>query len=195
MVRKQGVSRITWTYDPLQSRNANLNIAKLGAVCNTYIPNYYGEIRDGLNVGRPSDRFQVDWWVNSNRVLRRLSKPQPPKLDLAHYLAAGTPIANITQTDFSGFVVPQEITLPLSRTPLVLLEIPSDILLLKDASPELAVRWSSHIRDLFMPLFSEGYLVTDFVYQLGTPPRSFYVLSYGEATFNTMFAGYYFSPC
>ncbi len=91
MVRQQGCDRITWTYDPLQSRNANLNIAKLGAVCNTYRPNYYGELRDGLNVGLPTDRFQVDWWVNSTRVERRLSKSPRKKMDLAHYLSAETP--------------------------------------------------------------------------------------------------------
>ena len=183
MVRHSGVERITWTYDPLQSRNANLNIAKLGAVCNTYIPNYYGEMRDGLNIGMPSDRFQVDWWVNSNRVQRRLSKPIPPKLDLAHYLAAGTPYANRSKLTPEGLIVPLETPPPPERSPLVLVEIPDDILALKQSDPDLAVRWSNHIRDLFIRYFSESYLVTDFVYVSGTHPRSFYVLSYGEATF------------
>ena len=50
MVRHQGLDRVTWTYDPLLSRNAHLNIAKLGVVCNTYHREYYGEMRDGLNV-------------------------------------------------------------------------------------------------------------------------------------------------
>jgi predicted GNAT superfamily acetyltransferase len=60
MVRHQGIDRITWTYDPLLSTNARLNIAKLGAVCNTYLKEFYGEMKDGLNIGMPSDRFQVD---------------------------------------------------------------------------------------------------------------------------------------
>ncbi len=42
IVRKQGIERITWTYDPLQSRNAFLNISRIGAVCSVYLPNYYG---------------------------------------------------------------------------------------------------------------------------------------------------------
>jgi predicted GNAT superfamily acetyltransferase len=183
MVRKQGVERITWTYDPLQSRNANLNIAKLGAVCNTYIPNYYGEMRDGLNVGMPSDRFQVDWWVNTNRVQRRLSRHEPAKLDLAHYLAADTPYANHTQLTPEGLIVPLKSSPPPERAPLVLVEIPADILALKRSDPNLAVRWSNHIRALFIRYFSDSYLVTDFVYVPGTYPRSFYVLSHGEATF------------
>ena len=71
MVRHQDLDHITWTYDPLLSRNAYLNIARLGAVCSTYRRSEYGEMRDGLNVGLPSDRFQVDWWLNSHRVQRR----------------------------------------------------------------------------------------------------------------------------
>jgi len=183
MVRQQGIERITWTYDPLQSRNANLNIAKLGAICNTYIPNYYGEMRDGLNVGMPSDRFQVDWWVNSNRVQKRLGRLKPPRLDLAHYLAADARQANQTRLNPEGLVAPQEAPPPPERSPLVLVEIPSDIISLKRVDSDLAVHWSNHIRSLLTRLFSGGYLVTDFVYVTGTHPRSFYVLSHGEATF------------
>jgi predicted GNAT superfamily acetyltransferase len=54
MVRHQGLDHITWTYDPLLSRNAYLNIAKLGAVCNTYRRSEYGDMRDGNAL---SDRF------------------------------------------------------------------------------------------------------------------------------------------
>ena len=71
MVRHQGLDHITWTYDPLLSRNAYLNIAKLGAVCVTYRRSEYGDMRDGLNAGLPSDRFQVDWWINTQRVQKQ----------------------------------------------------------------------------------------------------------------------------
>ncbi len=71
-VLRQGLDLITWTYDPLLARNAQLNIAKLGAVCTTYLPNLYGAMRDGLNAGLPSDRFQVDWWIATPRVADRL---------------------------------------------------------------------------------------------------------------------------
>ena len=182
MVRNQGIELITWTYNPLQSRNANLNIAKLGAVCNTYITNYYGEMRDEINKGMPSDRFQVDWWVNSNRVIRRLNERQSRKLDLAHYLEAEIPFVNTTQLNEAGLVTPQVLEIPLPQVPLLLLEIPPDIQMLKSADPELAILWSSHIRELFLDRFARGYLVTDFVYLPGSMPRSFYVLSHGEAT-------------
>src|SRR5436190_1217473 len=64
----QGVRLITWTFDPLESRNARLNIAKLGAVCNKYMRVPYGDMDDALNAAVPADRFQVDWWITSPRV-------------------------------------------------------------------------------------------------------------------------------
>ena len=64
---------ITWTFDPLQGRNAHLNLSKLGAVCNTYLRHLYGNMPDALNRGLPSDRFRVDWWITSEHVARRIA--------------------------------------------------------------------------------------------------------------------------
>jgi predicted GNAT superfamily acetyltransferase len=183
MVRHQGIDRITWTYDPLLSRNAHLNIARLGTVCNTYIREAYGEMRDTMNQGVPSDRFQVDWWVNSKRVLRRMSKRPRAQLDLAHYLAAGIPIINPTRIggdDLPRPAEPGEIA-PIAGHSLLLVEIPADFLALKTADQQLAIAWRLHTRSLFEELFQSGYLVTDSVYLPGTNPRSFYVMTYGEA--------------
>ena len=60
----QGINLVTWTYDPLEAKNANLNINKLGCICRTYIENCYGDMRDELNAGLPSDRFEVEWWLD-----------------------------------------------------------------------------------------------------------------------------------
>jgi predicted GNAT superfamily acetyltransferase len=185
MVRKQGIELITWTYDPLLSRNAWLNIARLGTVCETYYVDYYGELRDALNLGLPTDRFQVDWWLNTRRVNLRLSHKARGTLDLAHYLAADTPILNLTHLDPGGWPKPAEETrLPeASKKPsLLLVEIPADFNGLKAANPELALRWRLSTREIFQALFSQGYLVTDFIHLSGITQRSFYVLSYGEAT-------------
>ena len=191
MVRHQGLDRITWTYDPLLSRNAYLNIARLGAVCSTYLRNEYGSMRDEMNQGLPSDRFQVDWWVNSKRVIRRLSKRPRLQLDLAHFLAAGVKIINPSHTDGISWPRPGAV-LELDppgdgeaegvSEPLAMLEIPNDFLALKAAEPALASEWRSHTRDLLEDLFSHGYLVTDFIHLPGATPRSFYVLSHGEST-------------
>jgi predicted GNAT superfamily acetyltransferase len=200
MVRHQGLDRITWTYDPLMSRNAHLNIAKLGAVCNIYRREVYGEMRDGLNVGMPSDRFEVDWWVNTQRVRRRLSRRARLRLDLAHFLAAGAEIVNPSRDNPQGWPVPASPPPPgLAATPLsrgagegegaggggealLLVEVPADFQALKEADHTLALEWRLHTRAWFEGLFAQGYLVTDFVYLPGSRPRSFYVLSHGEST-------------
>ena len=189
MVRHQGLDRITWTYDPLLSRNAHLNIAKLGAVCNTYRREVYGEMRDSLNAGLPSDRFEVDWWVRTERVNRRLSRRARLRLDLAHFLAASAEIVNPTQIDDRGFPdPPQDLMIPSDRAEnsgdasMLLVEIPDDYLTLKENDPDLALRWRLHTRALFEDLFARGYLATDFVYLPGRHPRSYYVLTHGEST-------------
>ena len=189
MVRRQGIDRITWTYDPLLSRNAYLNISRLGAVCNTYRRNFYGDLRDHMNKGLDTDRFQVDWWVNSKRVNRRLSSRPRLQLDLAHFLAAGAQILNPTHISANGFPKPvqQESLDTLYKDPeeaqsILLVEIPSNFLTLKAKAPELAHEWRQHSRALFEDLFAHGYLVTDFIHLPGKSARSFYVLSHGEST-------------
>ncbi len=190
MVRHQGLELITWTYDPLLGQNANLNIAKLGAVCNQYLREVYGQMRDGLNAGLPSDRLLVQLWVNSPRVIHRLGKRPRRQLDLAHYFQAGAQVLNPTSLDESGIPLPAAAE-PLLRiteespdeAPLLLMvEIPADFYKLRAEAPQLAREWRQHSRTLFERLFALGYLVTDFVYLSGTTPRSFYVLSYGEST-------------
>ena len=68
-ILEQGASDwVTWTYDPLLRTNGAFNLHRLGAICNTYHVNLYGELPDELNAGIPSDRCQVDWWLTSGRV-------------------------------------------------------------------------------------------------------------------------------
>jgi predicted GNAT superfamily acetyltransferase len=177
VVRKQGIDRITWTYDPLLSRNAHLNITRLGAVCNTYLRSEYGEMRDGLNNGLPSDRFQVDWWLNSKRVERRLSRRPRPVLALDHYLNAGA-------TMFAAITVHDPASRPPEKTPsltgtLLLIEIPTDFPALKAVDMTLARDWRFYSREIFEDAFSIGYLVTDFIHDKW---RSFYVLTLAEST-------------
>ncbi|HSF79944.1 MAG TPA: hypothetical protein VLA49_01840 [Anaerolineales bacterium] len=190
MVRHQGLDRITWTYDPLLSRNAYLNITKLGAVCSTYQRELYGEMRDGLNVGIPSDRLQVDWWVNSLRVDRRLSRRARGPLDLANYYAAGVEVVNPTHVIQDGWPAPPEEPPQFlsdrqqdAEPPaILLLEIPADFQALKNAQPSLALKWRIHSRHMLETLFERGYLITDFIYMPGKHARGFYVLSFGEST-------------
>ena len=63
-----GYKLIVWTYDPLQGLNSYFNMVKLGVIVRRYYENYYGEIRDGINRGMPSDRVKAEWWILSPRV-------------------------------------------------------------------------------------------------------------------------------
>lgn len=177
MVRKQGIDRITWTYDPLVSRNAHLNIVRLGAVCSTYLRSAYGDMQDGLNAGLPSDRFLVDWWLNTERVERRLSRRSRPTLTLSHYRAAEVTLLE-ARLD-RDIMVPPTAEIPAFAGVLLLVEIPFDFTALKVADLSLARDWRFYTREIFEDAFAAGYLVTDLVRENG---RSFYVLTHGETT-------------
>jgi predicted GNAT superfamily acetyltransferase len=178
MVRRQGIDHITWTYDPLLSRNAYLNIAKLGAVCNTYRRSEYGDMRDGLNAGLPSDRFQVDWWIHTRRVERRLSKRARRPLRLEDFSKAELQPLYTPQINASNLLQPPEHFTPLEGR-LLLAEVPSDFGAVKDADFALARDWRFFSREVFETAFARGYIVTDFIHGHG---RSFYVLTNGEST-------------
>jgi predicted GNAT superfamily acetyltransferase len=190
MVRCQGLDLVTWTYDPLLSRNAHLNITRLGVVCNTYRRSEYGEMQDSMNIGLPSDRFLVDWWLNTPRVERRLSRIRRPALDLDHFLAADVSLCAAVPGS-SGWLRPPE-DAPTLGGRLLLVEIPPDFLALKEADLALARDWRFYAREAFETAFAAGYLVTDFVFEQNTGAssrdpdggnqRSFYVLTHGEST-------------
>lgn len=182
MVRRQGLAHITWTYDPLLSTNAYLNIAKLGAVCHTYRRSEYGDMRDGLNAGLPSDRFQVDWWLNTRRVERRLGKRARGTLNLEQFTKADLQPLYTLHTRTEGLPRPPEHFSNLSGS-LLLAEIPSDFMALKEADFSLARDWRFFSREVFETAFAGGYLVTDFIFdRVAGEPRSLYVLTHGETT-------------
>jgi predicted GNAT superfamily acetyltransferase len=152
MVRKQGLDHITWTYDPLLSRNAYLNIARLGAVCNTYLPSYYGEMSDTLNAGLPSDRFQVDWWIRTRRVERRLSKRSRGTIGLSQFEEAETQFLYSPLPRPGGFLKPPpRFSMPDGR--LALAEIPGDFMKMKAEDFALARDWRAfYVRPKKQPL-------------------------------------------
>jgi predicted GNAT superfamily acetyltransferase len=181
MIRHQSLDHATWTYDPLLSRNAYLNIAKLGAVCSTYRRSEYGDMRDGLNAGLPSDRFQVDWWINTRRVAQRLGENSRPTLNLEHITRSGLhSFYPLHTTD--GLPHPPE-HVPALDDRLLLAEIPADFTNLKSKDFTLARDWRFFTRELFETAFAANFIITDFVFDRNEGnPRGLYLLTHGEST-------------
>jgi len=61
-----------WTFDPLEIKNAHLNIVRLGAIVRRYQPDFYGPSTSPLQGGLPTDRLYAEWWLRSSRVARML---------------------------------------------------------------------------------------------------------------------------
>ena len=64
----RGIALIEWTFDPLELKNAFLNIEKLGAIVRVYKENLYGTTTSPLHGGLPTDRCTAEWWIDSPRV-------------------------------------------------------------------------------------------------------------------------------
>jgi chorismate synthase len=172
-VLSQGIDLVTWTYDPLESRNAYLNIHKLGAVSRTYIRDCYGPLTDGLSAGLPSDRLQVDWWITSagrgQRRTRTAVQPQAGKVLQV----------NETGRMGAGLLTPGVLRLD-TKTPLVQVEIPADYQSIKEADSDLALAWRQATREIFEFYFASDYSAVDFYsHRVGGTRRSFYVLQAG----------------
>ncbi len=165
----QGIKLITWTFDPLESRNARFNFHKLGVTCNTFLRNLYGAMRDDLNAGLPSDRFQVDWQITSQRVETCLSRKLPEQLP-SKLLSSGVTLVN---PPIEGELLhPADKVSPPSGDRL-LIQIPADFQRLKSADLGLARAWREQTSTLFEEAFAKGYQAVDLLVENGC---SFYEL-------------------
>jgi predicted GNAT superfamily acetyltransferase len=79
----RGIDLIEWTFDPLEIKNAYLNIEKLGAVARRYNINQYGITSSPLQGGLPSDRLIAEWWLKSKRVETLLGTGKNPPFERA----------------------------------------------------------------------------------------------------------------
>lgn len=77
----RGIELIEWTFDPLEIKNAYLNIEKLGAIARRYNINQYGITSSPLQGGLPSDRLIAEWWLKSKRVESVLEIGQSPAFE------------------------------------------------------------------------------------------------------------------
>ena len=169
-----GISSVCWTYDPLQSRNAALNIGRLGGHAEDFVPNCYGRFESAIERGLESDRFVVNWQIRSARVERRLKETGWDEKVLNSILRSER--VNETRLNAAWFVENYKLYLNKNQ-PTLLLEIPKETDRMRAEAMSLARRWRMESRKMFLHYFSRGYRVVDFI-----PPcpasegRCFYVL-------------------
>lgn len=147
-----GVETVYWTYDPLEARNAHLNLNRLGAEIAEYVEDMYGESDSVLHRGLGTDRFVVEWRIASKRVEKVLAGGLP--VDVRQFGHA--PVANTVVGD-DGSAEPVDTELPTAAA--VRVEIPAEIQKVKAESVELAARWRTNTRRAFQFYLNKGYRV------------------------------------
>lgn len=167
----RGVALIQWTYDPLQARNATLNLRRLGATAPEFVRDFYGITTSALHHGLPTDRLIVRWELRSPRVVARAQEGEPSR---------SVPIPRFPRVNEvkwqGGWPVASEPRLDLEEADL-LLEIPPDWDALCQAAPRVAGGWQEIVRRAFEAYFSRGYRAVDFApTEDGGRRRPFYVL-------------------
>jgi predicted GNAT superfamily acetyltransferase len=164
--RQRGIERVQWTFDPLLSPNAHLNIRKLGGVASRYVVDYYGtDNTGGLSPDGTSDRLIVAVWVNAPHVIARANGDMPTTT-WAGQRDAGAVMLNTPQGTFAP---------PPPDATHGLLEIPADV---RSLPYEDALAWRLNVREACTALMTDGWQITDFVTDAGTDSarRSAYVL-------------------
>jgi len=136
---ERGIDVIEWTFDPLVRRNAYFNLTKLGAVVVGFEADFYGHMRDEVNVGEHTDRAVARWL---------LTAPRPAAVD-----TAGAP-AILSATD-DGRPVANGSWAPVLRA-----WIPEDHVALREANPAAANDWRLALRETVGAALCRGYVAT-----------------------------------
>jgi predicted GNAT superfamily acetyltransferase len=163
-----GYKLIRWTFDPLQSRNGYLNIAKLGAICSEYIENCYGEMKDDLNKNMPSDRFNVEWLLDHPYLQKRKALLADVKVE-----PAGIVLGWKERED--GFPEAAAKNQPHPDSSYLFVPVPVNFEQLKESDAELALDWRLKTRTVFQSLFADDWAVVHVVRKQDEPVQ-YYIL-------------------
>jgi predicted GNAT superfamily acetyltransferase len=143
-----GISAIKWTFDPLQLRNASLNLRKLRAEAKTFVPNYFGALGGKQNAAFATDRLWVTWDLGRTDTTS-------VNMDITSLRAA-----TILPEDLTA----GKCTLDLSlNDPHIVIYIPSNIPEIRTQSPDLFRYWQSQLRAVlshYLPQYSVTHAVT-----------------------------------
>lgn len=148
---EEGLDEISWTFDPLISRNAHFNLVKLAASPTSYHRNFYGHMADALNGADDTDRMLVTWYIRDPRVVAAChGEPAAPGEDPATaepLLSVGDDLGPLRhRTDAR----------------LVRVALPRDIESLRVAEPALATAWRLALRETLGSSLEGGGRVLSF---------------------------------
>ncbi len=142
-VLQQGISLMSWTFDPLQSLNAYFNFNKIGVVSNTYFVDFYGDDAPSFLHQNSTDRLWVFWNLNEE-------KPQPD-VNLEN-------VKRLVQLEKGE--IPQ--TFDLTDEEYIAIEIPTNINKLQEENNALATEWREVTRKAFIEAFAKGFRAMGF---------------------------------
>jgi len=151
---QRGVSEIAWTFDPLVSRNAYFNLAKLAALADEYLPNFYGDMNDGINGTGDTDRLLVRWDLHASGVTAACAGSVRPA-SAADETARGAAVALAR----SGDGTPVAGSLGAAT---LLVAVPPDVETLRGTDPGCAQDWRLAIREVLGGAMADGGAVAGF---------------------------------
>jgi predicted GNAT superfamily acetyltransferase len=153
-----GIGIMTWTFDPLQSRNAHLNFAKLGVISSRYKIDHYGDESSSFlhqNIG--TDRLWAWWELDSVRVWQRLQSDEPARM-IPPVPRDAITLAGLTADGPSNKCRLHEAL----GSEHLLIEIPADINSLQQQDIQVARRWREITREAFVEALAASYVVKEF---------------------------------
>jgi chorismate synthase len=172
---ERGVRKVYWTFDPLESGNAWLNLERLGVVAHEYIEDAYGASDSPLHEGIGTDRLVALWLLDSPRVAERVGERAADRASRrgtegaarpGSSLEEGTPGAQVHAALEAAGGRRGEGAFPRPGVPRLGLEaarltvaIPADIQALKERDLELAGEWRVAVRAALVHYLERGWEV------------------------------------
>jgi predicted GNAT superfamily acetyltransferase len=161
---RQGIDIIVWTYDPLEGRNATLNIEKLGGIVRSYARDIYGYVQNPLQTGLTTDRFLLEWHLMSDRVRERV-RGLYERARATDWLS-GQDLPLVNYASWEGDV-PRPLAADLEiEEDCVLVQVPPDLQHIKRYDLGIAQAWREITRIIFESYFQRGYVVSGFASSL-----------------------------
>jgi predicted GNAT superfamily acetyltransferase len=173
-VGSERIRKMTWTFDPLQSKNAYFNFGKLGVTSDSYKVDFYGTQTSSVLHRNGTDRLLVAWLLSDPRVENRLRQASreaatanPELVLLVRHSTDGRPLRTAVGAPFDGAQLG--------------IQIPLDIASIEQAHPDHAREWRDATRWAFMEAIRAGYFVLDFYRDLRGPnPSGTYLMQKGR---------------